>query len=163
MTTSPLQHPLQYSLPVSLCLPLILWNGRSLRPVTVIGTGLLGWLLNIVMVLCSGPLYVSGYLLALRPQLMHAYRENLPGASGSAFLEIMALRIGKPGALFLWVRSSVLPLNNKTQASPRHLSASPRSSFAKLLFKLAPEQCMPSAETMVCPTAGTSATSRNIP
>ncbi|KAI0944606.1 hypothetical protein AcW1_002275 [Taiwanofungus camphoratus] len=52
--------------------------------VAVIGTGLLGWLLNIVMVLCSGPL------------------ENLPGASGSAFLEIMAMRIGKPGALFLW-------------------------------------------------------------
>lgn len=26
--------------------------------VTVIGTGLIGWLLNIVMVLCSGPLYV---------------------------------------------------------------------------------------------------------
>ncbi|OSX57878.1 hypothetical protein POSPLADRAFT_1155215 [Postia placenta MAD-698-R-SB12] len=52
--------------------------------IAVIGTGLLGWLLNIVMVLCSGPL------------------ENLPGPSGSAFLEIMALRIGKPGALFLW-------------------------------------------------------------
>ncbi|EMD35152.1 hypothetical protein CERSUDRAFT_85857 [Gelatoporia subvermispora B] len=52
--------------------------------IAVIGTGLLGWLLNIVMVLCSGPL------------------ENLPGASGSAFLEIMSLRIGKAGALFLW-------------------------------------------------------------
>ncbi|TCD67114.1 hypothetical protein EIP91_000454 [Steccherinum ochraceum] len=52
--------------------------------IAVIGTGLIGWLLNIVMVLCSGPL------------------ENLPGPSGSAFLEIMALRIGKPGALFLW-------------------------------------------------------------
>ncbi|TFY55690.1 hypothetical protein EVJ58_g8087 [Rhodofomes roseus] len=52
--------------------------------IAVIGTGLIGWILNIVMVLCSGPL------------------ENLPGASGSAFLEIMVLRIGKPGALFLW-------------------------------------------------------------
>ncbi|KZT03254.1 APC amino acid permease [Laetiporus sulphureus 93-53] len=52
--------------------------------IAVIGTGLIGWILNIVVVLCSGPL------------------ENLPGASGSAFLEIMALRIGKPGALFLW-------------------------------------------------------------
>ncbi|PCH43180.1 APC amino acid permease [Wolfiporia cocos MD-104 SS10] len=52
--------------------------------IAVIGTGLLGWVLNIVMVLCSGPL------------------ENLPGASGSAFLEIMAMRIGKPGALFIW-------------------------------------------------------------
>lgn len=39
-------------------------------PVTVIGTGLIGWILNIVLVLCSGPL------------------ENLPGSSGSAFLEV---------------------------------------------------------------------------
>ncbi|KAI0078389.1 APC amino acid permease [Panus rudis PR-1116 ss-1] len=52
--------------------------------IAVVGTGLIGWLLNIVVVLCSGPL------------------ENLPGPSGSAFLEIMAMRIGKPGALFLW-------------------------------------------------------------
>ncbi|KAI0063327.1 APC amino acid permease [Artomyces pyxidatus] len=52
--------------------------------IAVIGTGLGGWLLNIVLVLCSGPL------------------ENLPGPSGSAFLEIMALRMGKPAALFLW-------------------------------------------------------------
>ncbi|EIN05314.1 amino acid permease [Punctularia strigosozonata HHB-11173 SS5] len=52
--------------------------------IAVIGTGTIGWLLNIVLVLCSGPL------------------ENLPGPSGSAFLEIMAMRIGKPGALFLW-------------------------------------------------------------
>ncbi|TFK82831.1 APC amino acid permease [Polyporus arcularius HHB13444] len=52
--------------------------------IAVIGTGILGWLLNIVLVLCSGPL------------------ENLPGASGSAFLDIMVLRMGKPGALFVW-------------------------------------------------------------
>ncbi|CAL1698314.1 unnamed protein product [Somion occarium] len=52
--------------------------------IAVVGTGLIGWVLNIVLVLCSGPL------------------ENLTTASGSAFLEIMALRIGKPGALFLW-------------------------------------------------------------
>ncbi|KAF8494443.1 amino acid permease [Russula emetica] len=37
--------------------------------IAVIGTGLLGWLLNIVLVLCSGPLC------------------NLPGPSGSAFLQ----------------------------------------------------------------------------
>ncbi|EGO20408.1 hypothetical protein SERLADRAFT_453070 [Serpula lacrymans var. lacrymans S7.9] len=53
--------------------------------IAVIGTGILGWILNIVLVLCSGPL------------------ENLPGPSDSAFLEIMALRMGKPVALFLWV------------------------------------------------------------
>ncbi|CCM04107.1 uncharacterized protein FIBRA_06267 [Fibroporia radiculosa] len=50
----------------------------------VVGTGLLGWVFNIVVVLCSGPL------------------ENLPGPSGSAFLQIMVMRIGKPGALVLW-------------------------------------------------------------
>ncbi|KAF4586398.1 hypothetical protein EYR38_010674 [Pleurotus pulmonarius] len=53
--------------------------------IAVIGTGLIGWLLNIVLVLCSGPL------------------ENLPGPSGSAMLEIMAIRMGKTGALILWV------------------------------------------------------------
>ncbi|KAI0772450.1 APC amino acid permease [Trametes elegans] len=52
--------------------------------IAVLGTGLIGWLLNIVLILCSGPI------------------ENLPGPSGSAFLEIMVLRMGKPGALFLW-------------------------------------------------------------
>ncbi|KAG8734152.1 hypothetical protein FRC10_011929 [Ceratobasidium sp. 414] len=52
--------------------------------IAVIGTGLIGWLLNIVLVLCSGPL------------------ENLPGPSGLAFLEIMYMRIGRGGALFLW-------------------------------------------------------------
>ncbi|KAF8172767.1 APC amino acid permease [Mycena galopus ATCC 62051] len=53
--------------------------------IAVIGTGLIGWLLNIVLVLCSGDLSV------------------LPGASGSAMLQIMTLRMGKTGALILWV------------------------------------------------------------
>ncbi|KIM41772.1 hypothetical protein M413DRAFT_71244 [Hebeloma cylindrosporum] len=53
--------------------------------IAVVGTGLIGWLLNIILVLCSGPL------------------ENLPGASGSAFLEILVLRAGKAGALVIWV------------------------------------------------------------
>ncbi|EJD05189.1 APC amino acid permease [Fomitiporia mediterranea MF3/22] len=52
--------------------------------IAVIGTGLIGWLFNIVLVLCSGPL------------------ENLPGDSQSAVLQIMVNRIGTPGALFLW-------------------------------------------------------------
>jgi len=52
--------------------------------IAVIGTGILGWLLNIVLVLCSGPI------------------ENLPGISGSAFLQIMVLRMGTPAALFIW-------------------------------------------------------------
>ncbi|KAG6334784.1 hypothetical protein ID866_4302 [Astraeus odoratus] len=50
----------------------------------VIGTGVLGWILNIVLVLCSGPI------------------EDLPGISGSAFLQIMVSRMGTPAALFLW-------------------------------------------------------------
>lgn len=41
-------------------------------------------------------------------QLILFASENLPGASGSAFLEIMAMRIGKPGALFLWVRIYII-------------------------------------------------------
>ncbi|KAK6987685.1 APC amino acid permease [Favolaschia claudopus] len=50
----------------------------------VIGTGLLGWLFNIVLVLCSGDLAL------------------LPGPSGSAVLQIMTMRMGKTGALILW-------------------------------------------------------------
>ncbi|KAG8699748.1 hypothetical protein FRC08_005127 [Ceratobasidium sp. 394] len=52
--------------------------------ISVLGTGLIGWLLNIALVLCSGPL------------------ENLPGPAGLAFLEILRLRVGSAGALFLW-------------------------------------------------------------
>ncbi|KAH9894022.1 APC amino acid permease [Cubamyces lactineus] len=55
--------------------------------IAVIGTGLIGWLLNIVLVLCSGSLDDLA---------------NSSVASGSAFLDIMVLRMGKPGALFLW-------------------------------------------------------------
>ncbi|KAI0299018.1 amino acid/polyamine transporter I [Multifurca ochricompacta] len=51
--------------------------------IAVIGTGLLGWLLNIVLILCSGPLCV---------------KPTVPRIS----LMIMALRMGKTGALFLW-------------------------------------------------------------
>jgi len=53
--------------------------------IAVIGTGLMGWLLNIVLMLCSGPL------------------ENLPGSSNSAFLQILVLRLGVVGSLIIWV------------------------------------------------------------
>ena len=49
-----------------------------------IGTGIAGWLLNIVLILCSGPF------------------ADLPGPSGSAFLAIMVLRLGPHLALALW-------------------------------------------------------------
>jgi hypothetical protein len=62
----------------------------------VIGTGLIGWLLNIVLVLCSGPI------------------ENLPGPSESAFLTILVLRLGKTGALILWVRLFLTSLGSAT-------------------------------------------------
>ncbi|KAI6112086.1 amino acid/polyamine transporter I [Pisolithus croceorrhizus] len=52
--------------------------------IAVIGTGILGWILTVVLVLCSGPI------------------GNLPGTSGSAFLQIMVTRMGVPAGLFLW-------------------------------------------------------------
>lgn len=60
--------------------------------VAVIGTGLLGWLLNIVLILCSPPLAV----LQAAPEL-----------AGSTFLTIMATRMGNAGAIVLWVNPSV--------------------------------------------------------
>ncbi|KAG9315603.1 amino acid permease [Chiua virens] len=50
-----------------------------------VGTGIAGWLLNIVLVLCSGPL------------------ANLSGPSGSAFLVIMNLRLGIHLSIAVWV------------------------------------------------------------
>ncbi|KAF8512942.1 APC amino acid permease [Hysterangium stoloniferum] len=67
---------------------------RAAYAAPVIGTGLFGWLLNIVMILCSGPL------------------ENLPGPSGSAFLQIMQNRMGTAGALVLW--TPALHANSRT-------------------------------------------------
>ncbi|KIM90055.1 hypothetical protein PILCRDRAFT_812866 [Piloderma croceum F 1598] len=55
--------------------------------VAVIGTGILGWLLNIVLILCSGSLESL---------------QAVSGLAGSGFLQIMVNRMGIPGALFLW-------------------------------------------------------------
>ncbi|KIJ62729.1 hypothetical protein HYDPIDRAFT_176497 [Hydnomerulius pinastri MD-312] len=52
--------------------------------IATIGTAISGWLLNIVLILCSGPI------------------SDLPGPSGSAFLAIMVLRMGSRTALALW-------------------------------------------------------------
>ncbi|KAL7424711.1 polyamine transporter tpo5 [Cryptotrichosporon argae] len=52
--------------------------------VAVINTGIIGWILNIVLCVCAGPL------------------TDLPGASGNAFLQIMYLRLGKAGSMVLW-------------------------------------------------------------
>jgi amino acid transporter len=51
--------------------------------IAVVGTGLLGWLFNIVIILCSGP--VTTELLG-----------------GTAVIKIMTMRIGKPGTFVLW-------------------------------------------------------------
>lgn len=53
--------------------------------IATIGTGIAGWLLNIALVLCSGPF------------------ADLPGPSGSALLAIMVLRLGLHISLGLWV------------------------------------------------------------
>ncbi|KAH7909898.1 APC amino acid permease [Hygrophoropsis aurantiaca] len=52
--------------------------------IATVGTAISGWLLNIILILCSGSF------------------DALPGPSGSAFLEIMVLRMGKNAALALW-------------------------------------------------------------
>ncbi|KAH8822685.1 APC amino acid permease [Flagelloscypha sp. PMI_526] len=52
--------------------------------IAAVGSGLIGWLFNIVLVLCSGAL------------------EDLPGVSGNPVLTIMEMRLGKAGALTLW-------------------------------------------------------------
>lgn len=51
--------------------------------VAVLGTGAIGWLFNITLLLCAGPL-TDDLLL------------------GSAVIKIMVLRMGKAPALFLW-------------------------------------------------------------
>jgi hypothetical protein len=84
---------------------------RLLTLCLVIGTGVFGWILNIVLVLCSGPI------------------ENLPGISTNAFLSIMVDRMGKAGALTLWVLPP--PSGRPPRAhvsSPRRSSALPPSS-----------------------------------
>ncbi|KAJ2914891.1 hypothetical protein MD484_g5515, partial [Candolleomyces efflorescens] len=53
--------------------------------IAVIGTGLIGWLLNIIVVLCSG-----------------SFEALQNTTSGSAFLDILVLRLGKGGALAIW-------------------------------------------------------------
>lgn len=53
--------------------------------VAVIGTGTIGWVFNIILVLCSVPI------------------EELPGASGMSVPTIIATRVGKGGFYALWV------------------------------------------------------------
>ncbi|OSX56574.1 hypothetical protein POSPLADRAFT_1159633 [Postia placenta MAD-698-R-SB12] len=96
--------------------------------IATIGTGLLGWVFNIVAVLCSGPL------------------EQLPGPSGSAFLQIMVLRIGKPGALFLWTfvcltvffccQSSVQACSRMMYAFSRDHGLPDRGYFGKISSRM---------------------------
>ncbi|OCF31661.1 amino acid permease [Kwoniella heveanensis BCC8398] len=52
--------------------------------VAVLNTGMIGWILNIVLCITAGDV------------------TELPGPSGNAFLGIMYLRMGKVGAMILW-------------------------------------------------------------
>ncbi|KAJ8074764.1 polyamine transporter tpo5 [Marasmius tenuissimus] len=106
---------------------------------SVIGTGIIGWLFNIVLVLCSGPL------------------DGLPGPSGNAVLTIMTMRMGKTGALILWVRivddnvgKGTLHLNHR-----RSLYVSPPSSWFKRHSKPLLVPFTPSVVTTVSPTEDT--------
>jgi hypothetical protein len=52
--------------------------------VAVLNTGMIGWILNIVVVICSGDTTL------------------LPGPSGNSFLGIMYLRMGRAGSITIW-------------------------------------------------------------
>ncbi|KAL8287634.1 hypothetical protein RQP46_003492 [Phenoliferia psychrophenolica] len=61
----------------SIAAPAAIW-------IAVVGTGICGWILNIVLVLCSGPL------------------EDLPGVGGYAMATVIYRNVGKQGFLALW-------------------------------------------------------------
>jgi hypothetical protein len=85
--------------------------------------------------------------------------ENLPGASGNAVLDIMAMRMGKPGALFLWVRLhstrivKPAPVSYLLFFSP--LSVSQPFSLSKPRYRHALAPCTPSLVTTVSQIAAT--------
>jgi len=75
--------------------------------IAVIGTGLLGWLFNIVLILTSGP---------VTPDLL----------AGSAVLKIMTMRMGKAGAFVLWTgvcATAFFVVQTAQQATSRTLFA----------------------------------------
>lgn len=55
----PMLHHQPFLLQVGISIPMLALLSTR---ITVIGTGLIGWLLSIVMILCSGPLWVNGYI-----------------------------------------------------------------------------------------------------
>ncbi|KAI5478049.1 amino acid permease [Pseudohyphozyma bogoriensis] len=61
----------------SIAAPAAIW-------IAVIGTGVCGWILNVVLILCSGPL------------------DELPGTGGYAMATIIYRNVGKNGFLALW-------------------------------------------------------------
>jgi len=54
----PMLHHQPFLLQVGIGIPMLALLSTR---ITVIGTGLVGWLLSIVMILCSGPLWVNSY------------------------------------------------------------------------------------------------------
>ncbi|KAG9315608.1 APC amino acid permease [Chiua virens] len=84
------------------------WIAPTAIMTAVTTSVIFGWLINVVLVLCSGPF------------------ADLPGPTGSAFLAILLLRLGNRLSLFIWV---VICLNTfyigvqSTQATSRALYA----------------------------------------
>jgi amino acid transporter len=73
----------------------------------VIGTGLIGWLFNIVLILCSGP---------ITPELQ----------AGSAVIKILTMRVGRAGAMVLWTgvcATAFFVVQTAQQATSRTLFA----------------------------------------
>ncbi|EGO23655.1 hypothetical protein SERLADRAFT_438965 [Serpula lacrymans var. lacrymans S7.9] len=69
---------------MSFLLGLLTYAAPATIAIATLGTLIIGWLLNITLILVSGPLYL------------------LPGPSGSAFLAILSMRLGRGPALALW-------------------------------------------------------------
>jgi amino acid transporter len=83
---------------------------------------LLGWLLNIVLVLCSGPLEEL---------------QTVSTLAGSAFLQIMANRMGIPAALSLWAfvcLTAFFVCQTALQAASRTVYAFSRDKGMRFVF-----------------------------
>ncbi|KAL1409273.1 polyamine transporter tpo5 [Vanrija albida] len=99
----------------------------------VISTGILGWVLNIVMVLVSGPL------------------ADLPGSTGNAYLAILILRLGRTGALVVWsftILISFFTLQTGLQGSCIHPRTVLTLANARALFAFSRDNGLPDGKLL---------------